>query len=86
MPGDLGVGVDVLQVPTERFTLKLLPQSRTRRDVTVVHFGHTWTHTYTSTQRSVTMVPNYINAAQRLLTGCYSHFPCAHYLKGFHWY
>lgn len=45
--GDLRVRVDVLQVPAERFTLKLLSQSSARRDVTVVHFGHTW-HIQTS--------------------------------------
>lgn len=43
MSGDLRVRVDVLQVPTEGFTLKLLPQSRARCDVAIVHFGHTWT-------------------------------------------
>lgn len=52
MPRDLGVRVDVLQVPTEGFTLKLLPQSSARRDVTVVYFGHTWTRRHTHTKRS----------------------------------
>lgn len=39
--GNLGVGIDVFQVPTERFTLELLSENRARRDVTVVHFSHT---------------------------------------------
>lgn len=46
MSGDLGVRVDVLQVPTEGFTLKLLSQRSARGDVTVVHFGHTWRDTH----------------------------------------
>lgn len=61
MPGDLGVRVDVLQVPTEGFTLKLLSQSYARRDVTIVNFGHTWINTHRDTKmigRSVTMAPN----------------------------
>lgn len=47
MPGNLGVWVDVLQVPAEGFTLELLSEGGARRDVTIVHFGHTWTHTHT---------------------------------------
>lgn len=43
MPGDLRIRVDVLQVPTEGLTLKLLPQSVAVGDVPVVHFGHTYT-------------------------------------------
>lgn len=46
VPGDLGVRVNVFQVPTERFTLKLLSQSYARRDVTIVNFGHTWINTH----------------------------------------
>lgn len=55
MSGDLRVGVDVLQVPAEGFTLELLSQTRARRDVTVVHFGHTWTHTQTDSNIKVSL-------------------------------
>lgn len=44
MPRDLGIRIDVLQVPAEGFTLEFLSQRRASGNVTVVHLGHTWRH------------------------------------------
>lgn len=41
MAGDLGVWIDVFQVPGEGLALELLPQGGPSGDVPVVHLGHT---------------------------------------------
>lgn len=74
VPGDLGVRVDVLQIPAEGFTLELLSQSGASWDVTVVHLGHTWRGKHRHSCINVENCLKAVMTAEMLL--CMKSFAC----------